>query len=500
MGQFTSGWWLESSHFLQAGQVLTKQGLALLVLNPPVDFQTNLTWSTLRFAARCSVNREPVLLNGVLVQLGGVHVFPYMAKDVPAVPVVAVACARVSVYADMWDGSWEDFAAHPVKLVLAKLHPLHTCRTADCQCTGWHPSSDQPQDAVLDVFRRQFYNDAGRPVKWDKASHFSVLIRYIKSIELRLLGLSGQAGIFLEPKSEDAQQPNGEFQVVWLPQLDFSGVVRKAKCEVACLGIARSGKRFGIRVSVQDFARVFQATKPDAVYLAPGTRLQFACGPWPFGSDRKCIARILKSHGWEARPLQPSQHVTGGLMWTIQALVDPPSNVLHMQHGQVVISRMDAKEVPSQGTQPVVGQAKTVALCCQPEAGVDPWLVQDPWSKPVQPALPASMPPATQVLQEMEQRLEQSLMSKLPAHDKMEVDDYDQRLQTLETQLLHLATRQAGLESTVHEHHQQNTAQVQSLQQQMKVQMDLQTQQMSSMLTDQMARIETILSKKPRTE
>ena len=41
---------------------------------------------------------------------------------------------------------------------------------------------------------------------------------------------------------------------------------------------------------------------------------------------------------------------------------------------------------------------------------------------------------------------------------------------------------------------------VQSLQQQMKVQLDLQTQQMQTMLTDQMARIATILSKKPSTE
>ena len=37
-------------------------------------------------------------------------------------------------------------------------------------------------DAVLDVFRRQFFSGAGRPVKWDKAAHFSVLARHVKDV------------------------------------------------------------------------------------------------------------------------------------------------------------------------------------------------------------------------------------------------------------------------------------------------------------------------------
>lgn len=111
----------------------------------------------------------------------------------------------------------------------------------------------------------------------------------------------------------------------------------------------------------------------------------------------------------------------------------------------------------------------------------------------------ASAPPAPNVLHELEQRLEQSILSKLPT-EKMEIDDQDQRLQQLESQVQQLTSKQAAMENTIHEHHQQNTAQVQSLQQQMKMQLDMQTQHMSSMLTDQMSRIEAILAKKPRTE
>jgi hypothetical protein len=63
-----------------------------------------------------------------------------------------------------------------------------------------------------------------------------------------------------------------------------------------------------------------------------------------------------------------------------------------------------------------------------------------------------------------------------------------------------LSGRQPSVESTVNDNHAQSAAQVQSLQQQMLVQMDTQSKQMQAMLSDQMIRLESILSKKPRTE
>ena len=489
--------------FLQAGKLLTHNGLALLILNPPPDVQTSLILATIRFAARCSMNQEPMIVTGLLVQLGRSCVYQYTAKDTPAVVATEVACARVTVYQDQWEHDREDFTSRPVKHVLSVLQCLQTCRNGpECSCPGWHPTADQSSEAVLDVFRRQYFNDSGRPVKWDRATHFAVFVRYVKSLESRVLSASGQHGVYVEPKSEDALRPHGDFQVVWLPQMDYNAVAHKAKCEVDCLGLARTGQRYGLRVHTKDFQRMFTNVKPDAVYLAPGARMVYHCGPWPFGSDRKGIARILKASQWECRPLQPVQHVPGGLMWSVQAVVEPPVRVLSLQHGQVVITCPDTKSPVSEAGNKVVGQAATVNLCRPSEAtNADPWLTSDPWSKAVSsvPTLPAG-PPAQPVLQELEQRIEQSILAKLPPTDKMEIDDQDHRLQLLEAQVQQLSARQVSLESTVQDNHQQNAAQVQSLQQQMKVQMDLQTHQMQSMLTDQMARIETILAKKPRTE
>ena len=283
VGPLSSGLALATLHdaqpFLTAGKVLTSHGLALLIVNPPSELHTDLQWSSIRFAARCSMNHEPMILPGVLVQLGQKVVFPYQAKDTPSIAAAEVACARVTVYQDQWEGSWEDFASKPVKHVMNQLPCLQTCRQGDgCKCPAWHPSQPSPHDALLDVFRRQFLTETGRPTKWDQASHFSVMIRYAKQLESQVLSLSGAQGVYVEPKTEDGLRPNDDFQVVWLPHLDFASVSHKAKCELHCLGLARSGKRYGLRVANAHFQQVFTSAKPEAVFLAPGRRSSFLCG------------------------------------------------------------------------------------------------------------------------------------------------------------------------------------------------------------------------------
>ena len=489
--------------FLQADKLLTNRGLALLILNPPADLPTNLQWATVRFAARCALNQEPMLLSGALVQLGGAVVFQYKAKDTPAIMSVDVACARITVFADQWEGKWEDFAARPMKHLLAAVPALQICKMDSCNCTAWHPPSEGPHDALLDVFRRQFLNESGRPVKWEHAASFAVVVRYVKTLEPQVVAASGKGGLYVEPKTEDAAQPSSDYQVIWLPQQEFAAVAHKAKCEAHCVGIARAGRRYGLRVHSSHFQQVFASVKPDAVFLAPGARMVFHCGPWPYGSDRKGLARTLKASGWECRPLQPLHNVPGGLMWAVQANVEPPANVMSMHHGQVVFTRHDARTALPGPDMRVVGQANTVQLCSVPTgASADPWLLNDPWKQAANmlPPQPSSTPSAC-ALQELEQRIESKVLAKMPVPmERMEVDDQEHRLHLLEQQMHQLSNRHTALETTVTDHHAQSTAQVQGLQQQMMMQLDMQSKQMQGMLSDQMSRIEQILAKKPRTE
>ena len=300
----------EAKPFLQSGQTLTNKSLAILVINGPDELHTTLQWASIRFAACCAVNNQPVLLSGHLVQLGVQPIVPVFTHGGPTVQDVPVACARITVFADQWPHDWSSLADHPFKQVLQILPPLQTCREDSCQCGKWHPTGpDTAQDALLDVFRRQFFTDAGRPTKHAQASHFSVQVRYLKSQELALLQLSGLHGVYLEPRLPDASAPTDEYQVVWLPQADFATAQHQSKCEPMSLGLARSGRRYGLRVTAKNFQQVFQKLKPDGQFLSPGTRLTWQCGPFPYGSDRKSIGRVFADWAWQARPLQPARPI-----------------------------------------------------------------------------------------------------------------------------------------------------------------------------------------------
>jgi hypothetical protein len=251
-------------------------------------------------------------------------------------------------------------------------------------------------------------------------------------------------------------------------------------------------------VSAKQFQQLFQKLKPDGQFLAPGTRQLWHCGPWPYGTDRKSLGRIFTEWTWQARPLQPVKPINGGVMWLVQSVADPPQTVHNLSHGQVVISRCDSQRDGMTTVGSAVGPQSTVELCAATSSH-DPWLVRDPWQQAIQQMPKQPGPNVFSHLQELEERMTQNILDKLP-QDRMETDETENRLQLLEHQMTQLATRHQSLEQTVTENHRQNSAQVQTLQAQMMSQMEVQSCQMARMFEDQMTKLETILSKKGRYE
>ena len=476
--------------FLDSGKLLTAKGLALLILNVQGNLETALTWNTVRFAATCTLNGEPVLLHGHLVQLGQTPVYPFTNKSGVQLPQVDVACCKLTAHRDLWEGSWEDFCRHPVKHMFALLPPLLTCRKPNCDCPQWHPTATCNTDAVLDVFRRQFCTSNGKPVQAEKSDQYGVMIRYVKAQESQVLQLSGSSGVFVEPRTEDGLGPTTEYQVIWMANVDFETICHKAQCEVHSIGLARTGNRFGIRVSAQHFSSVFASLKPDALFLPPGKRMLWQVGPWPYGVDRKTLAQVFKQWQWDARPTQPNQSMAGGLMWNVQSIAEPPQTVYNLPHGQIVISRIEQAEIPVAPKPNAVGPGSTVKLCQVADTkGVDPLQVVDPWKMALtKNALPMPAPQVAQSsLQELEARLESAILAKLPAQN-MEVDDQTTRLSDLEQKFQHLVNRHQALKPT--------SQQMQSMQAQMMTHMDQHGRQMQGMFEEQMARMESLLNKR----
>ena len=65
------------------------------------------------FLLRCVTNGEPLLVSGVLLQLGGKLVVKASAEKIVDPAVAAAACVKIAVYHDSVLGSWQDVVSQP---------------------------------------------------------------------------------------------------------------------------------------------------------------------------------------------------------------------------------------------------------------------------------------------------------------------------------------------------------------------------------------------------
>ena len=487
----------------------------MLVLNSPVGgCATSLATSKVTVPARCSVNHEPLLLEAILVQLGGVPVARAVSQTPVAIDSVQVSTLKVVVYKDECWQAWDDVTASPMRYIIHHIPLLKFCKQAGCTCQHWHNSEKvEATEAIVDVWRRQFLRAGYKPEPVATSTIFSVCIRVPECLAERVLSCSGGAGIYIEPRSLDSKSVSSAFEVVWVPRASQSDVCHLRQVNPAVVGIARVNNRYGLRVRSEQAEALHRAIRPDAVYLCQGPRQSFLVGPIPYGTDRKALSKALSQSSWEAKPLQPVSALTAGrgVMWSVIAVSDPPTNIISMSHGDVVITR--AKEFAQElekHTRPVAAPS-TLSLC---ESGGkngkdDPWLKADPWSQ----YCPASgtnsqqsgLQAAAESIHQLESKIQSAVLAKLPQVVAMDQDDVNDRMQELETKFHQMAHRQQQLETVVSEQGAQHSAQLGQMQsqlnahgQQLSVHMDAQQQHIQNMFESQMAQIRGLLSKRPR--
>ena len=340
-------------------------------------------------------------------------------------------------------------------------------------------------------------------------------VRHLESCAIQVLSAAGSHGIFAEPRSLDAKEASTQFQVIWLPRMSLDEVLHLVRCNADITGAARMGSRLGIRVEVAKTASVSARVRPDHVVLELGKRSEFEMGPLPFGLDRTGVQSLCKTLKWSAKPINPIRTLANelGVMWLLHAVVDPPSNVIQTKHGEVLISKVPAKtQSNSTGSSSVVISPATATVCAATATPAsDPWLQRDPWQGGSQKFTVSKPVVADAVLQlkDVEQRLEQSILSKLQTNmETDEVDtrltqvqkDTDARLQVLEQQVQAIGHRHASLEQQVHDNAAQSKAQISQLQHHVSAQLDSQSTQIQTMFQDQMQNIERLLKKRSSME
>ena len=198
-------------------------------------------------------------------------------------------------------------------------------------------------------------------------------------------------------------------------------------------------------------------------------------------------------------------------MWLLQTVEDPPASILTTTHGEVVITKHKAQPHNAKAAKVhTVGAASTISLCGA-DAGTgsheDPWLAQDPWRQ-YQPGRPLpAVTSASDGIQQLADRIQSEVLSKLPTMSPMEQDDVPDRLSTLETQVQHLMGQHKTMDQNLKDLTSQSAQQFATMQgqlsqqsQQLQGQIDGHCQNMQALMEHQMNQIRGLLSKRPRDD
>lgn len=316
-------------------------------------------------------------------------------------------------------------------------------------------------------------------------------------------------GIYFEPRTQDAKQVASDFAVVWLPKTSKAEVSRIRQTVAIPTSLVRMTDRFGLRCEADRAQELHAAVRPDSIFLSSGARQQYTAGPMPYGSDRASLSKAFRALGWEVKPLQPISSVAGrGSMWLVVAVTEPPQNLFRLAHGDVVVSKHKGQEKQDKQEHPrAVASAATLQLCGHAGKGGssnDPWMNgADPWQ---QPHVKSVEP--TAALQEFESKIEQAVLSKVPAQVAQAATGQEARIATLETQVQQLIEHHQHLEGQVKESDARQTSQLTAMQaqlnhngqqfQQLQGAFHSQEQNIQAMLESQMSQIRGLLSKRPR--
>ena len=501
----------EALPYLKAGKVVSRDSLALAVFCPPgQDVETVLPHTKVTIPCFCIANKEPLLTEVVVVQLGEGFVEKQVIDSAIALDQLDVVTVKIMVYRDELSMSWDDFVASPIKHLVRIFPVLARCLNESCSCDSWHNVEKLPvKDPIMDVWRRQFLKSGFRPVAASKADIFSVCLRVPAAILSVLLSMSGVSGAYTEPRTPDGKQVLPEYAVVWAPKLGLRDLSHVKQTNPAAIGLTRLGDRRGLRVLTEQAHVLHQVLRPETTFLPGGPRSQYLAGPFPWGADRNAICKALKQAGWEVKALQPAQPVAGhGSMWILQSVVAPPQLIFHMAHGEVVVSKHRQNDTaPKMVSTPSVGSASTLTLCSAGHAGgeVDPWTASDPWGGYNKYQNGPATTSASEGLQQLEERISTAVLAKMP--QSMEMDDVPERMSTLESQVKQLMCKHQSLEGQFNEFSAQSGKQFAIVQQQIQQQgqtfhgqLESQTQSVQAMFETQMQQIRNLLSKRPRDE
>ena len=375
---------VQAAPYLRLARPVSSKALALVILGEPDLSEAAVQVEPVRFRAELISTSEPLLLQGVLAQIGDKWCERHVPSTTP-VEVAASSVARVAVYRDALPIAWEDFIAAPLRSIVSQVPALQPSDIMGCECSKYHGESG-PNDPppILESWNRQFFGQNFRPCPAASAFLYNLMIRVPAALEGQLQALSGQAGIYFEPRSQSERMPSSSYAVIWMPKQEYKDVLLLMQTHDLICGLARVGDRFGVRCRKEHEEQLHGLLRPSIAWVDRAKLRTYESGPWPFGTQRANIVKALAAFGWRARPGQPIQGHKGGLWFTIEAESPPPQDSLHAQFGEVLFWEIRPKDVLKPPAPPVVASRRTLQALA-PGIGQsraqDPLAASDPWQE-----------------------------------------------------------------------------------------------------------------------
>ena len=478
----------EAKPFFELQDRISKSGLALLILDhqhPDIKGKCEC----IRFPAQYTDTDEPVIVTAALLQLGHQEVIRHKPDTCTRIEETTTSVLRILVYRDLYqEHEWSDFHSKPVKCIM-ELESF----------------ARMPSHSVIDVWDRQFLGKNFKKVKAAEADIFLVTIRIEQTQASTILNMSGNSGIFVEPRDDSGRHPSDIYRVIWLPKKTYSDmIVVKQTTNVPCW-IVRSGDRYGLRVEMTHVKEVHNSLRPEIDYL-DGDLKTYRLGPLPFGTTKSSLSKVFKQWGWSARPGQPltQSRDHSGIFWSCQANSSPTHWIFTMEHGDILISEEPTKEDNIRGIQTVVASKRTIQHITSMQNGTersgnDPWLEKDPWTQASASSKPMSASQISNMENAIERRIRDSLQQQQETNISMAVDtDNDQRMTQIEQQMHQMQSNFNSFQSQQQAHNRQVASEITNVKTQMEVQTQSFQQILSKQLEDQMSKIDALLLKRPR--
>ena len=287
----------------------------------------------------------PIIVQGCLVQYGDIPIS--FNLKIPSVVVDQVASTAIEFTIDRkYVNNWEDVSV-PLHYIGVHIPEL---RGSNLLATWSIKAWDQRQPAHV-----------------SKADHWHGFFRIADSLLHAVLGRSGVAGIFLNPKTPDRKH-DPRFVTISLPTGILTDVLAKAESCPKALGVAKRGEAYCIRCRREDADYLRAGLMPETAYVETASFTEdeslYILNNVP-QINRDELTDALARAGWNANAIKPQ----GMKRWLVAAKHDPPTSHLGI-NGMIVVVEKSRKNGPASKPVTMVAREFKVDTVRDPQSNL----------------------------------------------------------------------------------------------------------------------------------